>query len=136
MQSLSASISDLLYLAHLCNLEFDHYPMKLSDNVILRREPKNLEILRCAQDDNSGGLVGYKTAFPFLCREKEMQNQRHEVCLKYIGSKSGASGEPSPRFKWDGWEPRPWKGGILEGWNNGENSLEEGDLKWFLILLN
>jgi hypothetical protein len=53
-------------------------------------------------------------------REQETQNQRHEVCLKYIGSKSGASGEPSPRFKWDGWEPRPWSNGVLEYWSNGE----------------
>jgi len=60
-------------------------------------------------------------------RMKEMQNQRHEVCLKYIGSKSGASGEPSPRFKWDGWEPRPWKGGILEGWNNEDCGFRISD---------
>ena len=52
MQPLSAPKSDLLFLPYLFHLECNHHPERLSDNVILRREPKNLEILRAAQDDN------------------------------------------------------------------------------------
>jgi hypothetical protein len=86
MQPLSAPISDSQYLSNLIHLKFDHYSKRPSDNVILRREPKNLEILRAAQDDNSGELVGCRTASAFYFAENEMPNQRHEVCLKVIGS--------------------------------------------------
>ena len=49
-------------------------------------------------------------------REKEMQNQRHEVCLKYIGSSSGASSQPSLRFKRHSLYDAL---GMVEYWNNG-----------------
>jgi hypothetical protein len=49
MQPLSAPISDLLFLTYLFYLEVSHDPERHSDDVILRREPKNLEILRPAQ---------------------------------------------------------------------------------------
>jgi len=91
MQPLSAPKSDLLFLSYLFHLKFDHYPERLSDDVILRREPKNLErvsnlsdkILRFAQNDGRRHSVGCRTVFPVYFREKEMQNQRHEVCLNY-----------------------------------------------------
>jgi hypothetical protein len=85
MPPLSAAISTLLFLPNLIHLKLDHYSERFSENVILKREPKNIEILRAAQDDNSGGLVGCRTASLFYFGEKETQYQRHEVCLKYVG---------------------------------------------------
>jgi len=130
MQLLSALKSDPLYFPYLCNLEGNHHSERLSDNIILRREPKNLEILRAAQDDNYSlrgacperldlrtsseppfgpssrpravelrvdrscrraqndscrHSVGCRTVFPVYFREKEIQNQRHEVCLNIKG---------------------------------------------------
>jgi hypothetical protein len=90
MQPLSAPISDSLYLAHLCNLEFDHYPMKLSDNLNNSLPldggglgwgcPPPLYPLPPGE-----GKASCRIVFPVYFREKEMQNQRHEVCLKFIG---------------------------------------------------
>ena len=45
---------------------------RLSDNVILRREPKNLEILRLAQDDNSS----HPGACPELAEGLRMTTRR------------------------------------------------------------
>jgi hypothetical protein len=44
---------------------------RLSDNVILRREPKNLEILRAAQDDN----YSLRGVYPELAEGLRMTNQ-------------------------------------------------------------
>jgi hypothetical protein len=93
MQPLSVPKSDSLYLSYFfLFLEFSRYPERLSDNVILRREPKNLEILRVAQDDNSGGLVVVGLLLPFILVRKDTQNQRHEVCLKYKGLEYWSNG--------------------------------------------
>ncbi len=56
-------------------------------------------------------------------REKEMQNQRHEVCLKYIGSNCGASIQWPSVYK-NKWRYHAlgrmeyWNIGILEYWSN------------------
>ena len=48
-------------------------------------------------------------------QKKEMQEQRHEVCLKYIGSGSGASS------RWPSSFGRNWAhSALLEGWNSGK----------------
>jgi hypothetical protein len=49
MRFLSAPKSDLLFFLTYSSLEVSHDPERHSDDVILRREPKNLEILRPAQ---------------------------------------------------------------------------------------
>jgi len=88
MQPLSAPISDLLFLHFLFYLARNHHSERLSGNVILRREPKNLQILR--RPTTVGLLrmthsVGCRTSSLVCFREKEMQSERHEVCLKYRG---------------------------------------------------
>jgi hypothetical protein len=49
MEVLLVPISDLLFFLTYFSLKVSHDPEGHSDNVILRREPKNLEILRPAQ---------------------------------------------------------------------------------------
>jgi hypothetical protein len=71
MQPLSAPIPDLLFLPNLIYLKFDQYSKRLSDNVILRREPKNLEILRAAQDDNYGVCSVVGLLLPFISVRKK-----------------------------------------------------------------
>jgi hypothetical protein len=50
-----------------------------------------------------------------------MQSQRHEVCLKYIGSNSGlrAEGHQYARTNGDTTPLEGWNTGILECWSTG-----------------
>ncbi len=54
-------------------------------------------------------------------REKEMQNQRHEVCLKYIGSNSGlrSNGHQYARTNGNTTPLEGWNTGILGCWSTG-----------------
>jgi hypothetical protein len=51
--------------------------------------------------------------------EKEMQNQRHEVCLKYKGSDSGALSLWPSYVRVSGQLSGLWNDGMMEYWSTG-----------------